>query len=151
MPKVQTCCGGETSQGLTYAKAARKVSMQSNIPISKVISAEINKMKPCEGCSKVKKHSPIAGKNEFILSVVEVWTVLHKQTRRQKRSESQWKQQKKISGNQEYWVGRSGGNVQRRSAQLTVTSAKETIPKSTMSRGERNVPWWVKTAGKQLK
>lgn len=43
------------------------------------------------------------------------------------------------------------GNVQRRSAQLKVTSAKKTIPKSTMSRGERNVPWWEKTAGKQLK
>lgn len=72
MPKVKACSGSETSQGLTCAKAPRKVSMQSNIPISKVSSAENNKMKPCEGCSKVKKHSPIVGKSEFILSMVNV-------------------------------------------------------------------------------
>ena len=60
----------KTSQGITYAKAVRKVGKQPNG--SSVKMADTHDMRTCKGCSRVKEDTLIVEKRQFILFMVEV-------------------------------------------------------------------------------
>lgn len=63
-----------TSQGLSYAEAAKRLVTQPNKNNMRTINAENNTMKPCEGCSKIEEDTLTVffKKSDFILFMVDV-------------------------------------------------------------------------------
>lgn len=74
----------KTTEGFTYAEAAKKVKMQPGKTESKLTGAESNKSNHCEGYSKVEKDTDCGEKGDsFYLRLL---SALCKQRARQRRS-----------------------------------------------------------------